>query len=60
MNLPKDGTKPLAKDEFDWITLNVIFQGQKDKKNGPFAPHFDTYGLFIPRLCGKLYLFCHV
>ena len=37
MNLPKDGTKPLAKDEFDWITLNVIFQGQKDKKNCPFA-----------------------
>ena len=35
MNLPKDGTKPLDKDEFDWITLNVIFQGQKDKKIVP-------------------------
>ena len=29
MNLPKDGTKPLDKDRFDWITLNVIFQGHK-------------------------------
>ena len=29
MNLPKDGTKPLDKDGFDWFALNVIFQGQK-------------------------------
>ena len=29
MNLPKDCTKPLDKDGFDWIALNVIVQGQK-------------------------------
>ena len=52
MNLPKDGTKPLDKDRFYWITLNVIFQGQKGI-NLSLCYHFYTYCPFIPRLCGK-------
>ena len=46
MNLPKDGTKPLDKDGFDWIALNVIFQDQKGI-NLSLCSHFDTYCLFI-------------
>ena len=53
MNLPKDGTKPLDNDGFDWIALNVIFQGQKGINLSLFS-HFDTYCLFILGLCGKL------
>ena len=52
MNLPKDGIKPLDKDGFDWIALNVIFQGQKGI-NLSLCSHFDTYGLFILSLCAK-------
>ena len=52
MNLPKDGTKPLDKDGFDWIALSVIFQGQKGI-NLSLCSHVDTYCLFIPSLCGK-------
>ena len=52
MNLPKDGTKLLDKDGFDWIALNVIFQGQKGI-NLSLCSHFDTYCLFIPRLYGN-------
>ena len=52
MNLPKGGTEPLDKDGFDWIALNVIFQGQKGIHLS-LCSHFDTYGLFILRLCAK-------
>ena len=52
MNLPKDGTKPLDNDGFDWIAINVIFQGQKGI-NVSLCSHFDTYCLFILSLCGK-------
>ena len=52
MNLPKDGTKPLDKDGFDWIALNVIFKGQKGI-NLSLCSHFDTYCLFILSLCAK-------
>ena len=52
MNLSKDGTKPLDKDGFDWIALNVIFQGQKGIHMSLYS-HFDTYCLFILRLCAK-------
>ena len=37
MNLPKDGTKPLDKDGFDWIDLNVIFQKVRKVYICPFA-----------------------
>ena len=49
MNLPKDGTNQLPKAGFDWITLNVIFQGRKGL-NLPLFSNFDTYCPFIQNL----------
>ena len=49
MNLPKDGTNQLPKAGFDWIALNVTFQGRKDPNLLLFS-NFDTYCLFIQNL----------
>ena len=35
--LPKEGTNELPKDGFDWITLQVIFQGPKGPKKVKFG-----------------------
>ena len=44
MNLRKDGTNQLPKAGFDWIALNVIFQGRK----GPNLPLFSNIDIYCP------------
>ena len=48
MNLPKDGTNQLPKAGFDWIALNVIFQGRKGL-NLPLFSNIDIYCSFIQK-----------
>ena len=42
MTLPKDGTNQLPKAGFDWMAVNVIFQGRKGL-NLPLFSNFHTY-----------------
>ena len=53
MNLPKDGTKPLDKDGFDLIALNVFFSMAERYKFVPLLSFWDILSIYSKAVCGK-------
>ena len=54
MKLPKDGTNPLPKDGFDWITLKVICQGPNGPKKVKLG-YFATFWKFSQKVSDNFF-----